>query len=236
MSGAPVQLSIIVPAFNEAANLAPVVQRTSAALRAADWLASHEIVVVDDGSSDGTGAVADGLASSVPGVRVVHHERNRGFGAAIRSGYTRATGEYCVAIPSDGEVEVEQALALFRAMGDADVMVSRRERSGPMPREVFTTAWHMLMRAIVGADLRGMDGIYVIRTSLLREMSLRSNTGLVNLEILMHCAKRGVRMRSGIMQASPRLSGESKVANVRTMATITWEMLKLRLSSSRSAR
>lgn len=227
-----IELSIVVPAFNEEANLAPVIRRTVEALDAALTPARYEIVIVDDGSRDGTGRVADELARLLPRVQVVHHSLNQGFGAALRSGYARARGQYCAAIPADGEVGIEQALALFREIGDSDVMVSQRVRTATAGREVLTKVWHVLMTLLAGADLRGRDGIYVIRTSLVQQMKLHSSTGLVNLEILMLCHQRGVRINEGLMHASPRLSGESKVTNVRTVVKVLWEMVKLRFTRS----
>lgn len=227
-----IELSVVVPAFNEEANLAPVITRTIEALDAAFADGGYEIVIVDDGSRDGTGRVADDLARRQPQVAVVHHAANQGFGAALCSGYARARGEYCAAIPADGEVGIEQALTLFDARGDADVVFSRRVRSVSTGREVLTKGWHALMTLLVGTDLRGRDGIYVIRTSLVRDMKLRSKTGLVNLEILLECHQRGVRINEGLMHASPRLSGESKVTNARTVLKVLWEMVKLRLARS----
>jgi glycosyltransferase involved in cell wall biosynthesis len=229
-------LSVVIPAFNEEANVGPVVERTRRVLDGQAWVQGYEIIVVDDGSTDRTGEVADTLAARHHEVRVVHHRRNGGFGAAIRSGYAAAAGTYSSAIPADGEVEIEQALNLLRDNLDADLVISRRDRTVVVRREVLSRAWNGLMRLIVGFDLRGMDGIYVIRTDLVRGFTLRSNTGLVNLEILVQCARRGVLTRSGIMRASPRLSGASKVTNVRTMSKLTWEMVKLRMALMKDAR
>lgn len=230
-----IELSIVVPAFNEEANLAPVIKRTAAALDAALPPGGYEIVIVDDGSRDGTGRVADELAGLLPQVQVVHHSSNQGFGAALRSGYGRARGQYCAVIPADGEVGIEQALTLFAALGDADVVISQRVRSVSTGREVLTKVWNVLMTLLAGADLRGRDGIYVIRTSLVQQMKLHSSTGLVNLEILQQCHQRGVRINEGLMYASPRLSGESKVTNVRTVVKVLWEMVKLRFARSRES-
>jgi len=229
-------LSVVIPAFNEEANVGPVVERTGRVLDGETWIEGYEIIVVDDGSTDRTGEVADALAARHDNVHVVHHRKNGGFGAAIRSGYAAAAGTYSSAIPADGEVEIEQALNLLRGNLDADLIVSRRDRPPVLQREMLTAGWHGLMRLIVGIDLRGMDGIYVIRTDLVRDFTLRSNTGLVNLEILMQCARRGVRTRSGIMRTSPRLSGDSKVTNLRTISKTTWEMVKLRMALRKDAR
>jgi hypothetical protein len=223
----PVYLSVIVPAFNEADNLGRVVADTTAGLdRAA--IGSYEVVVVDDGSSDGTGRVADELAAGHRHVKVVHHDRNRGFGAAVRSGYGVSSGEYVTQIPADGEVQIGEALGLLAAIGSNDVIASRRDRPASVRRDILTAAFHRLMRLLLGFDGSRLDGIFVIRGSLLRTMTLRSSTGLVNLETLIRCSRKGITIAQGVMRVSPRLSGRSKVTNLRTMARLFGEILALR--------
>ena len=185
-------LSVVVPAFNEDGNLARVIEHTVSSLATAA-VGVYEIIVVDDGSSDKTGQIADELERLYPEVKVVHHERNQGFGAAIRSGYAVATGRYVTQIPADGEITIEEALGLLRAIGSHDVIASRREREPSVHRDVLTGTFHLLMRILLGFDGSGLDGIFVIRGALLKTVPLTSTTGLVNLETLMRCSRRGAR-------------------------------------------
>jgi len=219
---------VVIPAFNEGANLEPVVERSLNVLDAEPWGLASQLIVVDDGSRDDTGTVARRLADRDARVVVASHASNRGFGAAVRTGYAAATGEFVTCIPADGEVRIEEALGLLAAMGSADIAVSRRIRSAPSHREWLTRAFHLLMRAAVGFDPARMDGIFVIRRDLLLRLPLRSTTGLVHAEVLMRCMRLGCSMHAGTMQVSPRLSGESKVANLRTMLRILIELLALR--------
>jgi glycosyltransferase involved in cell wall biosynthesis len=222
-----VHFSVIVPAFNEQDNLARVIQDTTAGLdRAA--VGSYEIVVVDDGSVDGTGRVADDLAARYATVKVVHHDKNRGYGAAVRSGYAVATGRFITQIPADGELAIGEALALLADIGSSDVMASHRERPPSLHRDVLTNAFHVLIRLVLGFDASGLDGIFVIRGEVLKSMPLRSSTGLVNLETLMRCSQQGLKIGHGVVRVSPRLSGHSKVANVRTVARLFREVIALR--------
>src|SRR5438876_118089 len=108
------ELSIVVPAFNEAGNLERVIERTISTLDNAAWLRGYEVIVVDDGSGDGTGQLAEQLAGTHRAVSVVHHAANRGFGAAVRSGYAAAHGRFVSVVPADGEVGVDQALTLLK--------------------------------------------------------------------------------------------------------------------------
>jgi len=111
----PETVSVVIPACNEAGAIADVIGELGAAAR---W---HEIIVVDDGSSDGTGAAAQGA-----GARVVTHPYNKGNGAAVKSGIRAATGEYVLIIDGDGQHKPSDALALISQLGTYDLVVGAR--------------------------------------------------------------------------------------------------------------
>jgi glycosyltransferase involved in cell wall biosynthesis len=112
---APDSVSILIPAYNEG----PVVAEVILALRsAADW---HEIILVDDGSSDGTAAAAEGA-----GARVLRHPYNKGNGAAVKSGIRAASGEYILVIDGDGQHKPEDAQRIAAQLGDYDLVVGAR--------------------------------------------------------------------------------------------------------------
>lgn len=229
MGVGPLHLSVVVPAFNEDQNLAIVVEQTVGALDQAK-IGPFEIVIVDDGSTDATGRVADGLSAQYPQVKVVHHLRNRGFGAAMQSGYAVSTGTYVTQIPADGEITIGEALNLLQGIGDHDVIASRRERGAIAHRDLLTRLLHVLLSMFLGFDGSGLDGIFVIRRSVLNDLPLRSATGLINLETLMRCTRRRCSMTTGVVHVSPRLSGRSKVTNPARMVKTFLEILKLRLA------
>ena len=226
MSG-DVTLTIVMPAYNEAANLAPVVKELLDAIAKQPKVDSFEILIVDDGSRDGTAEAADALAASNSAIRVVHHPENRGFGGALRTGFSASRGRYVTSITADGEIEPAQVLGLFAAMGDADMMLGLRERTVSTYRNVLTFGLNLLMRLILGF-VPDATTMFIVRGDLLRRMELQSNTGLANLEVLMYCRMWGCRFATGPTQVRPRLSGESKVTNVPTMVRTFWEMAKLR--------
>ena len=188
MNSEPV-LTVVIPAFNEAENIPVVVQETVAILEGPTGVGAYEIVLVDDGSSDGSGAVMDGLAS--PTVRVLHHPVNRGFGAALRTGYDASRGQFVTLITGDGEIGVDQPLALLAAMGENDLMISRRVRPADASRTLFSTLFGWLTRLLTGFDAAEMSGVYVIRREVLHAMPLRSETGVVNFEIVIRAARLG---------------------------------------------
>lgn len=225
-------LSVVIPAFNEAANLEPVVQETLRVLAAEPSVSSFELIVVDDGSLDATGAIADRLAASNQAIRAIHHGSNRGFGGALRTGFAASRGALVSAISADGELPPDQILTLLKDMGDADLVVGRRERRVNAFRRTLTFGLNVLFKMILGF-VPDASAIYVVRGDVLRRMELQSNTGLANLEVLLYCRHWDRPIRTGVTWTRPRLSGESKVTNVRTMWRTCVEMVKLRSTLER---
>lgn len=233
MTASEVLLTVVIPAYNEGANLQAVIAETHRGLAAEPRITSFEIIIVNDGSNDTTAGVANSLILEYPFVRVVHHATNRGFGAALKTGFGQSRGRYVTLITADGEIGIDQAIGLFLGMGDADLMLSRRERTVNATRTVLTYGVNLVARLLLGFTPSAVTGIYVVRGDLLRSMELQSDTGLANLEVFIYCQHQDCKIRSGVMQVRPRLSGESKVTNVRTISRTFWEMFKLRLSLRR---
>ena len=100
-----VAVSVVVMAYNEEATVEATIREIAAALQAIDG--SHEIIVVDDGGADGTGEIADRLASTMSGIRVIHHQPNAGLGGVYRSGFAEARGEFLTFFPADGQFPAE---------------------------------------------------------------------------------------------------------------------------------
>ncbi len=225
-------LSIVIPAFNEAANVAKIVEETVEVL-GRDWRAPYEIILVDDGSGDGTGEIMKSLATKHPSVRVVQYAVNRGLGGALQAGYATVQGDYVSFIPGDGQVGVSEVLKLHQAIGTADLIVSIRERTVPFHRSLLSWGMRTLMRIVLGFDPTGMEGVYVIRREALRRIRLRATTGLLNFEIPMRCYAAGLTVKRGVaINTRPRLSGSSKVTNFRSIALTFYELFKLRISGA----
>lgn len=233
----PPNLSIVVPAFNEGANVTPVVREIVQALDANPWVGPYEVVLVNDGSRDDTGAVMDRLKQELPQLSVWHHDVNRGFGAALRTGFTRSRGKAVSFITADGEIGIDQALRLYKEMADYDLLLSGRERTVGADRKILTWGVDLMMRLILGFWHDGSVGIYIVKGDLLRSMPLYSDTGLANLEVILFCQDRKLKIgKSGVTQARPRLSGQSKVTNLPTILRTLWEMWRLRWRIRRQRR
>lgn len=224
----PLLLSVVIPGYNEAQNVPSVVRESVQTLETSPCAGQWEIILVNDGSQDDTDAVMDEMARQYESVRVIHHKTNRGFGAALKTGYAAARGTYVTLISADGEIGVDQPLGLLAIAADADLVISERVRPPDATRTLLTILFNWLTRQLTGFDPAGMGGIYVIRRELLQDLELTADTGVVNYQLFMQCLARRCRIARGVTEVRPRLSGTSKVTNARTMARVTWELFKLR--------
>ena len=147
-------LTVVVPAYNEGENVTPVVREIVDTIAASPWVGPYEVVLVNDGSTDNTGAVMDGLARELPQLRVFHHPVNRGFGAGLRTGFTNSRGKVVCFITADGEIGIDQALRLVKEIGDHDLLQSGRERNVGADRKFLTWGVDLMMRLILGFEYR----------------------------------------------------------------------------------
>ena len=189
-------LSVIVPAFNEAGTIETVVQR----LRALPL--KLEIIAVDDGSTDGTGAVLDRLAQGQVVDRVLRHPANRGKGAALRSGIAAATGDIIVVQDADLEYDPADLPALVMPIrnGRADAVYGSRFQGGPH-RVLFF--WHMvgngfltfLSNMFTNLNLTDVETCYkLVRADLLKRLPLTSNRFGFEVELTARLAQARARI------------------------------------------
>jgi glycosyltransferase involved in cell wall biosynthesis len=196
------RLSILVPLYNEEEFIAPLLERVLAAPLPEDM--QREIIVVDDGSTDGSGEIADEIAARHPGViRVAHHERNRGKGAAVRTAIELATGEYTIIQDSDLEYDPQEYRHILRPLvdGKADVVYGSRFMIVGERRVLYF--WHSiangfltgLCNLVADLNLTDVETCYkAFRTSFLKSLPLRSDRFGIEIELTIKVAKRRVRI------------------------------------------
>ncbi|HMI91911.1 MAG TPA: glycosyltransferase family 2 protein [Polyangiales bacterium] len=227
MPEASSDLSIIVFAFNEAQNVEPVL----AELRA--WLDANEpgaeILLVDDGSNDETAVHA---SRALAGCRheILRHERNRGIGAAIKTGVAAATRPWITFLPADGQIE-PAAIGTLRAAAKqhaADVVFSLyADRNDGLDRTVLSWGMRALVHAIHGVRLES-DGPYLFRRALFRPEQLPSDSFFLNLEFPIRVLAAKNRTATVTIRCRPRRSGVSKSAKARVVLRVARELLAFR--------
>jgi dolichol-phosphate mannosyltransferase len=221
-------LSVMVSAFNEAANLPTVVDEIEAELRAAG--VPYEVVIIDDGSTDDTPEVCRCLESQSRYVRVVRHALNQGLGGVYRTGFDEARGDFVTFLPGDGQFAPGHVLEFAGLMADADMVLGYLPPSGrPVIGRLLSFCEQALHRAVLG-KLPRFQGILMFRRSLLSDIVLQSRGrgwGIL-FELILKVHRAGYRVCSVPTGLRPRLSGSSKVNNLRTIAGNLAQVIELR--------
>lgn len=221
-------VTAVVMAYNEAANLEAVVREIDGVLRGLGG--GGEILIVDDGSGDGTGPLADRLAGDVPGARVVHHEANRGLGGVYRTGFAEARGDFITFFPADGQFPASIIADFLPRMDDADMVLGYLpavKRS--LVARFLSGAEKLLYRLLFGRMPR-FQGVLMFRRSLLDALPLKSSGRgwAVLIELILRASRGGFRQVSVPTGVRPRMSGTSKVNNLRTVGANLRQVFLLR--------
>lgn len=214
-------VTVVMPAYHEEANLAGTVEDMLGTL--AEIGEQHAVVIVNDGSGDRTGEIADSLAARYPSrVRVVHHEVNKGYGAAVRTGIAAAlehtNSAWLFLTDSDGQFRGEQLPEFLSAARSerADAVIGfRPRRADPMARKVNAWLWTRASRVLLGVAVRDMDCAYkLIGRRMLEDVTLHGNAALISPEILMRIKGRGAHVLQRPVNHYPRLHGEQTGAKL----------------------
>jgi len=220
-------LSIFLPCHNEEGNIERVVEALESELPKVST--RYEIVVVDDGSRDRTGEIADRLATANPNVKVVHHRTNRGYGAAVVSGIRACTQPWAVLCDGDGQFEASDIAKLAAKTPDYDVVVGRRaHRADPLMRRVNGKAWTLLMRLLLGIRISDVDcGLKLFRRDLLEGVSLQAKGAMISAELMAQLTGRAKICEVDVRHL-PRVAGQQSGASMRVIMRAFKELLLLR--------
>jgi glycosyltransferase involved in cell wall biosynthesis len=205
----PGSFSLVLPAHNEEANIRIVVERALAVLPR--FVDDFEVIVVDDGSRDGTGRIVAGLAAADPRVRLIRHERNRGYGAALTSGFAGSSGDHVMFMDADRQFDVADLALLAPFVGAFDIVAGfRMERSDPLHRRVFAEIFNVTVRILFGVHLRDIDCAFkVFRGDLIRSLDLSAPGALINTEIQAKARRQGATLQQVGVHHYPRVAGSA---------------------------
>lgn len=221
------KLSLVLPAYNEEENIAPVVQNAEAVLPSV--FSDYEVVVVNDGSKDRTGEIADALAAANPHVRVIHHEVNRGYGDTITTGMNSAKGDYIMFTDSDRQFDLRDLDRLAPYIPHYDIVAGYRiKRSDPTVRLVYAKLFNIAVRLLFNVHVRDIDCAFkVFHAEVLKGMNLQARYGLINAEILAKAQVRGRSITEVGVNHYPREAGEQSGGSWKVVSRSMKETIKL---------
>ncbi|MGE3180667.1 MAG: glycosyltransferase family 2 protein [Phycisphaerae bacterium] len=221
-------LTIFFPCYNEEAN----VDRVTRAAVAAGKLVTDdlEVIIVNDGSKDGTKEKADALAAEIPEVRAVHNNPNRGYGGALQRGFREATKKWVFYTDGDGQFDLAELPKLLPLLKTHDIVSCYRiNRQDPFMRKANAFAWGTLVKSLFSFRVRDVDCAFKLYpTKLFHEIEMKSTGALIDTEILARATKLGYKIGQIGVHHYPRTAGEQTGANIKVIMRAFKELFKLR--------
>jgi dolichol-phosphate mannosyltransferase len=218
---AAVSLSIVIPAYNEAGNIVGTLDNVTAAL--AGLAIDAEILVIDDGSRDGTGTLVTEYAERSRPVRLLVNERNLGFGATYRRGVAAATRDHIVMVHGDNAWSATTLRRFFGRVGDADIIVGYTRdmwRSRPLGRTIISKAFTILVNAVTGRRLKYYNGLQIHRADVLKGLTIQSRGYGFQAEVLIRALRIAPKYIEVPLDLVERVHGESKAFRLKNAVDI----------------
>jgi len=221
-------LTVFFPAYNDSGTIASMV--VSAVLAAARLTPDFEVIVINDGSRDATPRILDELARVYPQVRIVHHQTNRGYGGALRSGFANAKGEWVFYTDGDAQYDPSEMSVLWerRAPGIDLVNGYKISRSDPFHRIVIGRIYHHAVKLLFGLKVRDVDCDFrLMRRSIFDRVTLTKSSGVICLEMMKKIQDAGFAIAEAPVHHYHRAYGKSQFFNVRRIARTAVDVMKL---------
>jgi glycosyltransferase involved in cell wall biosynthesis len=226
--GKPVGLSFFFPAYNDAGTIGSLVIRAVQAI--SRLTPDFEIVIVNDGSTDATAAIADELARTYPQVKVVHHRQNRGYGGALRTGFATATKELIAYTDGDAQYDPGEIELLWNQLTPEADMVNgyKISRADPLHRLVLGRIYHHTVKFLFRLQVRDVDCDFrLMRREIFDRVRLERDTGVICLEMMRKIQDAGFRIVETPVHHYHRRHGRSQFFNFRRIFWTGVDVAKL---------
>jgi len=220
-------ISVFFPCYNEQENVGRTVEKALSVLEKLNI--DFEVIIINDGSSDNTGCLADEIAGHDSRVKVVHHQGNLGYGAALQSGFAAATKKLVFYTDGDGQFDISEMPPLLPLMEQYDIVSCYRlNRQDSFIRKINGWCWTKLVCLLFGLKMRDIDCAFKLyKREIFYGMILSSKGALIDTEILARAARKGCRITQKGVHHYPRTAGSQTGANVRVILRAFKELFML---------
>jgi len=221
-------LSIFFPCFNEEENIETLIDEALEVLGPIGW--DYEIIIVDDGSSDRTGVLADAFASKYPVVKVIHHAQNSGYGAALQSGIRAASKELVFYTDGDRQFDLKELPGILPLIEECDIVSCYRlNRREGLIRRMNAFCWTRLVCLLFKLNLKDIDCAFKLyKCKIFEGMPLISTGALIDTEILARAVRKGYTITQVGVHHFPRSAGQATGAKIKVIIKAFCELFKLR--------
>lgn len=224
----PVSISVFFPCYNEQENITGVVEQALTVLQ--DINADFEVIIVNDGSSDSTGRIADEIATKNNRVKVVHHHKNLGYGAALQSGFKVATRNLVFYTDGDGQFDINEMPPLLPLMKHYDIVSCYRlNRRDSIVRRINGWCWTKLVCFLFDISVQDIDCAFkLFKHEIFDKIKMSSTGALIDAEVLARAVRNGYSITQKGVHHYPRKAGKQTGANLKVILRAFKELFKLR--------
>ncbi len=226
-SETPLRVSLFFPVYNDESTVEIMV--TKALRFLSSLVVEHEIVIVDDASPDRSGVIADELAREHPCIRVIHHPRNLGYGAAIRSGLAACRFEYICFIDGDDQYEIEDFRKLLRLREYYDLVITFRYKKIYSGTRIFVSwVYNTLLRFMFRTHFRDVStGLRMVRKSVVDQISFEATSPFIGAELAIKAMFAGYRVGEVGIQTFPRRFGQGASTSIPNIIATMVDMWRI---------
>lgn len=223
------ELSVFFPAYNEEGNITATVEKALKVLRGLN-LRKYEVIIIDDGSKDNTGKIADALADKNKEVRVIH-QPNGGYGCALRAGFETAKFDWVVYTDADGQFDFSEVTKFLEKAKEADVIYGYKiKRKDNFFRLLAANGWGLSLFLFFGLRVRDVDtGFKMVNKRVLKKIPPLESTrgGMINAELAIKAQRAGFKISRVAVHHYPRLAGSSTGVNPKVIFKSYIDLFKL---------
>ena len=221
-------ISVFFPCYNEQDNIEALVRKAWSVLN--NLTDDFEIIIINDGSSDNTKAIADKLSHDLNSVRAIHHTQNTGYGGALQSGFKNASKELVFYTDGDGQFDIAELKDILPLIDQCDIVSCyRTNRQDRLLRKINAWAWNRLVCFLFKLKIKDIDCAFKLyKRKIFDDIIILSTGALVDTEILARAAAKGYTIKQTGVRHYPRTAGKSTGANPLVIARAFKELIKLR--------
>jgi glycosyltransferase involved in cell wall biosynthesis len=221
-------ISVVLPAYNEEGNVEYVIKTIINFFPSVTD--NFEIIAVDDGSVDKTAEILEGLKKIDARLKVIRHPENRGYGAALTSGFKRAQKELVFMMDSDRQFDICDLIKLTAYIDDYDIVIGFRvKRKDPFNRSFYSYCFKSLIKSFFGIEFQDINcGFKLFKREVLQRMVIFTTGSLISAEIVIQAYINKLKIKQVAVNHYPRIYGRQTGASIKVILTILLEICRLK--------
>lgn len=221
-------LSVLIPAYNEEENIIRVIRQALNDVRRITR--DFEIVIVNDGSSDNTGKIANLIAKENKHVRIIHHKINQGLGKALQTGVKACEKDFIIYIEGDGQSLLKDQGKLLEKINESEIVLGYRHsrKDYTLFRKALSYGYLLLLRILFNLKLKDVNWSAAFQRKVFNSIEVKSPTPFFLAETVIKSLRLGFRVGEAPTLYHSRIAGHTSLGNIRTAYTMFIEMMKLR--------